>query len=67
VGSSPRWWCSAVSFGLVGLGAEFEDGLFGDRLFVVNDEPDHRALHHYAGLNFRRAPPRRVTNDTSVF
>jgi hypothetical protein len=49
----------------------FLEGSHGDRAFVGNDEPDHHALHHYAGLNPRtraRAStllvriPRRVFN-----
>jgi hypothetical protein len=29
----------------------FLEGSHGDRVHVGNDEPDHHALHHYAGLN----------------
>ena len=28
------------------------EGSHGGRVHVWNDVPDHRALHHYAGLNF---------------
>ena len=31
----------------------FLEGSHGDRIHVDNDEPGHRALHHYAGLNSR--------------
>lgn len=35
------------------MGCEsFLEGSHGDRVSVVSDEPGHRALHHYAGLNF---------------
>ena len=54
----------------------FLEGSHGDRAHVRNDAADHRALHHYAGLNFLQfrvthqnfddRPPRLATADQAL-